>query len=115
MNTATREGYHRGLEYVIYNYGRRKSAASVRNALYWIERFGIDALRVDAVASMSTRDWPQRGRCPIGTAARENLEAVNFCAIPTIVLGERTPGAVTMAESLHHFAGVSTTVFDGRS
>ncbi|MFU7838380.1 1,4-alpha-glucan branching enzyme, partial [Raoultella planticola] len=56
-----REGYHQDWNTLIYNYGRREvSNFLVGNALYWIERFGIDALRVDAVASMIYRDYSRK-------------------------------------------------------
>ncbi|EBW5957238.1 1,4-alpha-glucan branching enzyme, partial [Salmonella enterica subsp. enterica serovar Heidelberg] len=56
-----REGYHQDWNTLIYNYGRREvSNYLVGNALYWMERFGIDALRVDAVASMIYRDYSRK-------------------------------------------------------
>ncbi|MFX6163930.1 1,4-alpha-glucan branching enzyme, partial [Acinetobacter baumannii] len=92
---------HQDWNTLIYNYGRREvSNYLVGNALYWIERFGIDALRVDAVASMIYRDYSRKQGewVPNEFGGRENLEAIEFLRNTNRVLGEQTPGAVTMAE-----------------
>ncbi len=105
-----REGYHQDWNTLIYNYGRREvSNFLVGNALYWIERFGIDALRVDAVASMIYRDYSRKEGewVPNEYGGRENLEAIEFLRNTNRVLGEQTPGAVTMAEESTDFAGVT--------
>ena len=105
-----REGYHQDWNTLIYNYGRREvSNYLVGNALYWIERFGIDALRVDAVASMIYRDYSRKQGewVPNEFGGRENLEAIEFLRNTNRVLGEQTPGAVTMAEESTDFPGVS--------
>lgn len=98
-----REGYHQDWNTLIYNYGRREvSNFLVGNALYWIERFGIDALRVDAVASMIYRDYSRKEGewIPNEFGGRENLEAIEFLRNTNRILGEQVSGAVTMAESL---------------
>lgn len=79
------------------------------NALYWIERFGIDALRVDAVASMIYRDYSRKAGewIPNEYGGRENLEAIEFLRNTNRILGEQTPGAVTMAEESTDFTGVT--------
>lgn len=89
-----REGYHQDWNTLIYNYGRREvSNFLVGNALYWIERFGIDALRVDAVASMIYRDYSRKE----GSGSRTNLagarilKRLNSCVIPTVFLVSRFP------------------------
>lgn len=89
-----REGYHQDWNTLIYNYGRREvSNFLVGNALYWIERFGIDALRVDAVASMIYRDYSRK----VGSGSRTNLagarilKRLNSCVIPTVFLVSRFP------------------------
>ena len=105
-----REGYHQDWNTLIYNYGRREvSNYLVGNALYWIERFGIDALRVDAVASMIYRDYSRKAGewIPNEYGGRENLEAIEFLRNTNRILGEQTPGAVTMAEESTDFAGVT--------
>jgi 1,4-alpha-glucan branching enzyme len=105
-----REGYHQDWNTLIYNYGRREvSNYLVGNALYWIERFGIDALRVDAVASMIYRDYSRKEGewIPNEFGGRENLEAIEFLRNTNRILGEQVPGAVSMAEESTDFAGVS--------
>jgi 1,4-alpha-glucan branching enzyme len=87
-----REGYHQDWNTLIYNYGRREvSNFLVGNALYWIERFGIDALRVDAVASMIYRDYSRKEGewIPTSTAAGKTWKRLSFCAIPTACSANR--------------------------
>jgi 1,4-alpha-glucan branching enzyme len=111
-----REGFHRDWNTLIYNYGRHE----VRNfliasALYWIETFHVDALRVDAVASMLYRDY-SRGAgewVPNIHGGRENLEAIAFLREMNGVLDERCPGAITIAEESTAFPGVTTRVEHG--
>lgn len=101
-----REGYHQDWNTLIYNYGRREvSNFLVGNALYWIERFGIDALRVDAVASMIYRDYSRKEGewIPNEFGGRENLEAIEFLRNTNRILGEQVSGAVTMAEESTDF------------
>lgn len=108
-----REGYHQDWNTLIYNYGRREvTNYLIGNALYWIERFGVDALRVDAVASMIYRDYSrQQGDwLPNKYGGRENLEALEFLRNMNRIIGEQTPGAVTIAEESTDFAGVSRPV-----
>ena len=79
------------------------------NALYWIERYGVDGLRVDAVASMLYRDYSRReGQwIPNRFGGHENLEAIDFLKrVNRIVCAER-PEAVTMAEESTSFPNVS--------
>lgn len=105
-----REGYHQDWHTLIYNYGRHEvSNYLTGNALYWIERFGIDALRVDAVASMIYRDYSrQEGEwLPNQYGGRENLEALDFLRNTNHIIGEQAPGAVTIAEESTDFSGVS--------
>jgi 1,4-alpha-glucan branching enzyme len=76
-----REGFHHDWNTLIYNFGRTEVRNFlVGNALYWIERFGIDGLRVDAVASMLYRDYSRKAGewVPNVHGGRENLEAIAF-------------------------------------
>ena len=110
-----REGYHQDWSTLIYNYGRREvSNYLVGNALYWTERFGIDGLRVDAVASMLYRDYSRaEGEwIPNQFGGRENLEAIAFLRRTNEVLAAERPDAVTMAEESTSFPGVSRPVAD---
>ncbi|UQY44402.1 1,4-alpha-glucan branching enzyme [Mixta hanseatica] len=105
-----REGFHQDWNTLIYNYGRREvSNYLAGNALYWVERFGIDSLRVDAVASMIYRDYsrPQGEWVPNHFGGRENLEAIDFIRYTNRMLGNTAPGAVTIAEESTDFHGVS--------
>ncbi len=91
-----REGYHQDWNTLIHNYGRREvSNFLVGNALYWIERFGIDALRVDAVASMIYRDYSRKEGSGSLTnlAVARILKRLNSCVIPTVFLVSRFPGS----------------------
>ena len=111
-----REGFHRDWNSLIYNYGR----AEVRNFLagsaqYWLERFGIDGLRVDAVASMLYRDYSRLPGewLPNANGGRENLEAISLFRRINEVIGSECPGAITIAEESTAFPGVSAPVFAG--
>ncbi|MCB5520924.1 hypothetical protein LIP81_20870, partial [Erysipelatoclostridium ramosum] len=76
---------------LIYNYGRREvSNFLVGNALYWNERFGIDALRVDAVASMIYRDYSRKEGewIPIEFGMRKIIEAIEFLRNTNRSLGD---------------------------
>lgn len=105
-----REGFHQDWNTLIYNFGRREvSNYLAGNALYWIERFGIDGLRVDAVASMIYRDYSRaEGEwVPNHVGGRENFEAISFLRYTNRTLGHAAPGAITVAEESTDFDGVS--------
>ena len=111
-----REGFHRDWNTLIYNFGRHE----VRNflvgsALYWIERFGVDGLRVDAVASMLYRDYSRDEGQWIANVhgGRENLEAIDFLRRANEVIGVECPGAITVAEESTAFPGVSAPPYAG--
>ncbi|HLN10143.1 MAG TPA: 1,4-alpha-glucan branching protein GlgB, partial [Xanthobacteraceae bacterium] len=76
-----RKGFHPDWNTAIYNFGRHEVANFLYcNALYWVDRFHIDGLRVDAVASMLYRDYSREGGdwIPNVFGGRENLEAISF-------------------------------------
>jgi 1,4-alpha-glucan branching enzyme len=105
-----REGFHRDWNTLIYNWGRTEVRNFlVGNALFWIERYGIDGLRVDAVASMLYRDYSREpGQwVPNRHGGRENLEAIAFLRDVNRVVGEQAPGTSTMAEESTAFPGVT--------
>lgn len=111
-----REGFHHDWNTLIYNFGRHE----VRNflvgsALYWIERQGIDGLRVDAVASMLYRDYSRKAGewLPNVHGGRENLEAIAFLRRANEVVGVECPGAMTVAEESTSFPGVSAPTYHG--
>ena len=105
-----REGFHNDWNTLIYNLGRTEVRNFlVGNALYWLERFGVDGLRVDAVASMLYRDYSrQPGEwIPNIHGGRENLEAIAFLKRMNEVIGTERPEAITLAEESTSFPGVS--------
>lgn len=111
-----REGIHQDWGSVIYNYGRTEvQNYLVGNALYWIERYGVDGLRVDAVASMLYRDYSRApGQwIPNKYGGRENLEAIAFLRKLNETIGIDRPEAVTMAEESTSFPAVSRPAGDG--
>lgn len=105
-----REGYHQDWNTLIYNFGRHEVKNFLQgNALYWIERFGFDGLRVDAVASMIHRDYSrQTGEwIPNRYGGRENLEAIAFLHDTNTMLAAEAPSAVRMAEDSTDYADVT--------
>ncbi len=111
-----KEGFHNDWNTLIYNWGRTE----VRNfltgsALYWLERFGVDGLRVDAVASMLYRDYSRKEGewIPNAQGGRENLEAIAFLRRLNEVVGSQAPSAVTLAEESTAFPAVSRPTFAG--
>ena len=105
-----REGYHPDWNTLIYNYGRTEVRNFlIGNALYWIERFGVDGLRVDAVASMLYRDY-SRGHgqwLPNRLGGRENLEAIEFLRRLNRTIGIERPEAIMIAEESTSFPGTT--------
>jgi 1,4-alpha-glucan branching enzyme len=111
-----REGEHPDWGTLIYNFGRREVRNFLTgNALYWLERFGADGLRVDAVASMLYRDYSRRdgGWVPNVHGGRENLEAIAFLRGMNEAVGAQRPQAVTIAEESTAFPGVTQPVHAG--
>jgi len=111
-----REGFHRDWNTLIYNYGRAEVRNFlVGNALFWIERYGLDGLRVDAVASMLYRDYsrPAGEWIPNHDGGRENYEAIAFLREVNQVLGVEVPGAIAVAEESTAFAGVTAPPWSG--
>lgn len=105
-----REGLHRDWHTLIYNYSRHEVRNFlVSNALFWVERYGVDGLRVDAVASMLYRDYSRaKGEwIPNRDGGRENYEAIDFLREVNQILGQEAPGAVTVAEESTAYPGVT--------
>ena len=105
-----REGYHPDWNTLIYNYGRTEVRNFlIGNALYWIERFGVDGLRVDAVASMLYRDYSRaHGEwVPNRHGGRENLEAIEFLRRMNRSIGIERPEAIMIAEESTAFPDVT--------
>jgi 1,4-alpha-glucan branching enzyme len=111
-----REGFHQDWNTFIYNFGRREvQGFLIASALYWLEHFHIDGLRVDAVASMLYRDYSRRDGewIPNIYGGRENLEAVGFLRHLNAVVTERCPGAIMIAEESTAWGGVSRPIASG--
>ena len=111
-----REGFHQDWNTLIYNLGRNEvKGFLIASALEWIERFHIDALRVDAVASMLYRDYSRKAGewIPNRYGGRENLEAIEFFKHLNCVIAQRCPGVVTIAEESTAWPGVTARVEDG--
>jgi len=105
-----REGYHQDWNTLIYNYGRNEVKNFLSsNALYWLERFGVDGIRVDAVASMIYRDYSRaEGEwIPNQYGGRENLEAIEFLKHTNWKIHSEIAGAISIAEESTSFVGVT--------
>ncbi|MBA4177260.1 MAG: 1,4-alpha-glucan branching enzyme [Leptothrix sp. (in: Bacteria)] len=111
-----REGFHNDWNTLIYNFGRTEVRNFlVGNALYWLERFDVDGLRVDAVASMLYRDYSRKAGewIPNVHGGRENLEAIALLKRTNEVIGVERPQAVTLAEESTAFPAVSRPTYLG--
>jgi 1,4-alpha-glucan branching enzyme len=96
-----RQGAHQDWGTLIFNFGRHEVRNFLAaNALYWCERFHIDGLRVDAVASMLYLDYSRKEGewIPNKYGGRENIEAVDFLRYFNHLVGTEHPGVVTIAE-----------------
>ncbi len=111
-----REGFHQDWNTLIYNFGRTEVRNFlVSNALFWLERYGVDGLRVDAVASMLYRDYSRKEGewLPNHFGGRENLEAIAFLKRMNEVVGSERPEAATVAEESTSYPAVSRPTFAG--
>ncbi|MBV8587436.1 MAG: 1,4-alpha-glucan branching protein GlgB, partial [Verrucomicrobia bacterium] len=111
-----RQGEHRDWGTLIFNYGRNEVRNFlIANALYWLDEFHIDGLRVDAVASMLYLDYSRKPGewVPNVQGGRENLEAIYFLKRFNEVCYERFPGIMTIAEESTAWPGVSKPTFLG--
>lgn len=105
-----RQGYHPDWNTAIYNFGRSEvSAYLLNNALFWLERYHVDGLRVDAVASMLYRDYSRKEGewIPNQYGGRENLEAITFLQRVNHEAYGQSQGIMTIAEESTAFPGVS--------
>jgi len=111
-----REGFHRDWHTLIYNYGRHEVAGwLIGSALEWIERYHVDGLRVDAVASMLYRDYSrEEGQwVPNEHGGRENLQAIAFLRRLNEEIARRFPGVMVIAEESTAWPGVTAPVAQG--
>jgi 1,4-alpha-glucan branching enzyme len=105
-----RQGEHQDWGTLIFNFGRNEVRNFlIGNALFWLDKYHIDGLRVDAVASMLYLDYSRKAGewIPNAFGGRENLEAVYFLKRFNEVCYERFPGIMTIAEESTAWPGVS--------
>ena len=111
-----RQGEHRDWGTLIFNYGRHEvENFLIANALFWLEHYHFDGLRVDAVASMLYLDYsrPEGDWIPNRYGGRENLEAVEFLKHTNAVVHEHFPGVMMIAEESTSWPRVSRPTDQG--
>jgi len=110
------KGEHPDWGTLIFNYGRHEVANYlVSNALFWLDRYHIDGLRVDAVASMLYLDYSRKDGewAPNCFGGRENLEAIEFLKTFNVQVHGHFPGTLTIAEESTAWPGVSRPTYLG--
>jgi 1,4-alpha-glucan branching enzyme len=111
-----RKGFHPDWKSYIFNYGRNEVRSFlISNAIFWLERYHADGLRVDAVASMLYLDYSRKhGEWePNIYGGNENLEAVSFLKEFNQAVYSHFPDTQTIAEESTSFTGVSRPVYSG--
>ncbi|WP_242092461.1 1,4-alpha-glucan branching protein GlgB [Aestuariivivens sediminicola] len=111
-----RKGYHQDWKSLIFNYGRNEvKSFLISNAIFWMDQYHADGLRVDAVASMLFLDYSREdGQWePNMFGGRENLEAISFLRELNVEIYQSFPDVQTIAEESTAFSGVSRPVFLG--
>ncbi|MGZ2485333.1 1,4-alpha-glucan branching enzyme [Rhizobium pisi] len=111
-----RKGFHPDWSTAIYNFGRTEVVSYlVNNALYWAEKFHLDGLRVDAVASMLYLDYSRKHGewVPNEYGGNENLEAVRFLQDLNIRIYGKNSNVMTIAEESTSWPKVSQPVHEG--
>ncbi len=111
-----RQGAHPDWGTLVYNYARNEvQNYLISNALFWLDKFHIDGLRVDAVASMLYLDYSRKHGewVPNRYGGRENLDAIDFFKRMSEVVHLRFPGVLTIAEESTAWPGVSRPTYLG--
>jgi 1,4-alpha-glucan branching enzyme len=111
-----RLGFHPDWKSCIFNYGRHEVRSFlISNALFWLDRYHADGLRVDAVASMLYLDYSrEEGQwIPNQYGGNENLEAISFLKEFNETVYQEFPDAITIAEESTAWSGVSRPTYTG--
>ncbi len=111
-----RQGWHPDWDTYIFNFGRHEVADYlVNNALFWLQEYGVDGLRVDAVASMLYLDYSREPGewVPNQYGGRENLEAIEFLKRTNETVYRDVPGIITVAEESTAWPKVSAPTYLG--
>ena len=111
-----RQGSHPDWGTLVYNYGRNEvQNYLISNALFWLDKYHIDGLRVDAVASMLYLDYSRKPGewIPNKFGGRENLSAIDFFKRLNEVAYQRFPGILTIAEESTSWPSVSRPTYLG--
>ncbi len=111
-----KKGFHPDWKSAIFNYGRHEVCNFlISNAIYWLEQFHADGLRVDAVASMLYLDYSrEEGQwIPNIYGGNENLEAIDFLKRFNETVYREFPDIITIAEESTSWKGVSRSTADG--
>jgi 1,4-alpha-glucan branching enzyme len=111
-----RQGWHPDWNTCIFNFGRTEVADYlIQNALFWLRQYGVDGLRVDAVASMLYLDYSRRPGewVPNRYGGRENLEAIEFLRRANETVYREVPGIITVAEESTAWPKVSAPTYLG--
>ncbi len=111
-----RRGYHPDWQSMIFNYGRPEIVSFlISNALFWLDQYHIDGLRVDAVASMLYLDYSrdEGGWEPNIHGGNQNLEAIDFLQSFNTAVKNEFPDVLTIAEESTSYEGVTRAVEDG--
>jgi 1,4-alpha-glucan branching enzyme len=111
-----RKGYHQDWKSLIFNYGRNEvKSFLISNAIFWLDQYHADGLRVDAVASMLFLDYSRKeGEWePNEFGGRENLEAISFIKEMNAAVYKNFSDVQTIAEESTSFPQVSSPVFSG--